>query len=159
MKNRNIVLLFLMFCFTLPAFAQNCGKHIFTAQPGDFPETYFPYTKRAVFVNNNAKFIIAREGDTYLRIGNEVNISENDMRSYNDVVDWQYEPCPGEVVYLTPKKTKCGTQYHKIEAGESLRGIAQKYAIQMKTLYKKNFKLAVPLNDLHPGDRICISCK
>lgn len=148
---------FLLFAAT--SYAQDCGKNIFTAKEGEYPETYYPYTRRVVLENNHAKFIIAKEGDTYLKIANEINLSENDLREYNDVADWKYEPCLNEVVYLTPKKTKCGTQYHKIVDGESMRGIAQKYGIQLKTLYKKNYKLGVPLHNLQPGDRICISCK
>ena len=138
--------------------AQICGNKIFTAKPGDFPESYYPYTKREVYVNNGVKFVLSHEGDTYEKIAEEVNLSENDIRKYNDVSDWQYEPCIGEVVYLTPKKNKCDTQFHKITEGESLRGISQKYAISLKVLYKKNAKLSVPLHDLRPGDRICISC-
>lgn len=131
----------------------------FSAKDGEYPETYFPYTKRPVYMNNKTKFIIAHEGDTYAAIAREMNIEEYDLRNYNDVVDWSYEPGIGEVVYLTHKQSKSKTLYHKIEEGETLRGISQKYAINMKSLYKKNVKLGVPLTDMKPGDRICISCK
>ena len=159
MKKRLLLIIVIIAVSTIVCDAQVCGNHIFTAKHGDFPESYFPYTKREVYVNNGVKFIIAHEGDTYEAIGQEVNISENDIRKFNDVTDWQYEPCIGEVVYLMAKKNKCQTQFHKIQDGESMRGISQRYAMSLKTLYKKNIKLGVPLHDLRPGDRICISCK
>ncbi len=159
MKKTLLLITVLTTIGTMLCDAQVCGNHIFTAKHGDFPESYFPYTKREVYVNNGVKFIIAHEGDTYEAIGQEVNISENDIRKFNDVTDWQYEPCSGEVVYLMAKKNKCATQFHKIQDGESLRGISQRYAMSLKTLYKKNIKLGVPLHNLHPGERICISCK
>lgn len=159
MKKRLLILVFILSAGTLFSEAQICGKHIFTATSGDFPRSYYPYTKRDVFENNGAKLILAHEGDTYEAIAAEINITENDIRKYNDVTDWKYEPCIGEVVYLTPKKNKCSTQFHKIESGESMRGISQKYGVTLKALYDKNIKHGVPLLDLRSGDVICISCK
>ena len=50
----------------------------------------------------------------------------------------------GDIVYLEKKKKKADKPYdkHVVQVGESMHDIAQKYGIQIKSLYKMNKKSA-----------------
>lgn len=140
----------------LPAPSAQIIQTIFTATKDDFRQIYYPYTNRPVYENNKTSFLIARSGDTFAKIAKEVKISEGNIRAYNDVFDETYEPIPGEVIYLEPKNTKSAVAYHTMKEGESFRFLAQKYAIQLKILLKRNGYAPAAFG---VGDKICISCK
>ncbi len=140
----------------LPAPSAQIIQTIFTATKDDFRQIYYPYTNRPVYENNKTSFLIAQSGDTYAKIAKEVKIGESNLRAYNDVFDESYEPISGEVIYLEPKNTKSTVAYHTMKEGESFRFLAQKYAIQLKTLLKRNGYAPAAFG---VGDKICISCK
>lgn len=131
------------------------NMNVFTAQPNEYKVSYFPYTKRDVYENNKIKFVIAKKGETYAKIAKEAQLMESDLRFYNDASD-DYEPIPGEVVYLQMKNTKSDVSYHKLEMADSFRYLSQKYAVQLKTLVKRN---KTPDGGFKVGSLICIDCK
>jgi Muramidase (flagellum-specific) len=131
------------------------SMNVFTAQPNEYKVSYFPYTKRDVYENNKIKFVIAKKGETYAKIAKDAQLMESDLRFYNDASD-DYEPIPGEVVYLQMKNTKSDVSYHKLEMADSFRYLSQKYAIQLKILTKKNQQ---PAEGFTVGSLICIDCK
>lgn len=131
------------------------NMNVFTAKPNEYKVSYFPYTKRDVYENNKIKFVIAKKGETYSRIAKEAQVMESDLRFYNDADD-DYEPVPGEVVYLQMKNTKSDVSYHKLELADSFRYLSQKYAVQLKTLVKRN---KTPDGGFTVGSLICIDCK
>ena len=131
------------------------NMNVFTAQPNEYKVSYFPYTKRDVYENNKIKFVIAKKGETYAKIAKEAQLMESDLRFYNDASD-DYEPVPGEVVYLQMKNTKSDVSYHKLEMADSFRYLSQKYAVQLKTLIKRN---KTPEGGFKVGSLICIDCK
>lgn len=131
------------------------NMNIFTAKPNEYKVSYFPYTKRDVYENNKIKFVIAKKGETYSRIAKETQLIESDLRYYNDADD-DYEPIEGEVVYLQQKNTKSEVSYHKLEMSDSFRYLSQKYAVQLKTLIKRN---KTPEGGFTVGSLICIDCK
>ena len=131
------------------------SMNIFTAKPNEYRVSYFPYTKRDVYENNKIKFIIAKKGETYAKIAKEAQLMESDLRTYNDVDD-DYEPIENEVVYLQQKNTKSEVSYHKLEMADSFRYLSQKYAVQLKTLIKRN---KTPDGGFKVGSLICIDCK
>ena len=131
------------------------NMNVFTAQPNEYKVSYFPYTKRDVYENNKIKFVIAKKGETYAKIAKDAQLMESDLRFYNDASD-DYEPVPGEVVYLQMKNTKSDVSYHKLEMADSFRYLSQKYAVQLKTLVKRN---KTPEGGFTVGLLICIDCK
>lgn len=131
------------------------SMNVFTAQPNEYKVSYFPYTKRDVYENNKIKFVIAKKGETYAKIAKDAQLMESDLRFYNDASD-DYEPIPGEVVYLQMKNTKSDVSYHKLEMADSFRYLSQKYAVQLKTLIKRN---KTPDGGFKVGSLICIDCK
>ena len=111
--------------------------------------------QRHISAFNGNYYVMARRGDTFRSIANDVDISYKKLAKYNerdkdDVLD------EGEVVWLMKKAKKAPKDYkgkqHVVRSGESMYSIAQLYGIRLKSLYK--------LNDLTPdymirvGDRL-----
>lgn len=133
-------------------------NHIFTIDPAKVPfrSAYYSYTDRPVYENNKTKFILAKAGDTYKDLAASMLLNEKELREYNDVYDDGEEPATDEVVYLEMKSTRSPVKYHKLETGDTYRYIAQKYAIQLKMLLKRN---GGTLGSYDVGDSVCIGCK
>ena len=94
---------------------------------------------RHIYTFNKNYYLYARRGDTFRTIAAEVDISYKkryNERDKNDILE------EGEVVWLHKKARKAPKSYkgklHRVQAGESMYSIAQKYGIRMKYLYKMN---------------------
>ncbi|MBR0166683.1 MAG: glucosaminidase domain-containing protein [Prevotella sp.] len=98
-------------------------------------------TMHAIKIFNKNYYLIARKGDTFRSIADEVGISYRKIAKYNerDKRD-QFEE--GEIIWLKKKQTKAPKDYkgrlHYVRPGESMYSIAQKYGIRLKNLYKMN---------------------
>ncbi|MBP5497598.1 MAG: glucosaminidase domain-containing protein [Bacteroidales bacterium] len=132
------------------------GLNVFVLDPYTVPykSAYYPYTSRPVYENNKTKFILARAGDTYQKLANALQLTEKNLRLYNDVYDGS-EPIEDEVIYLEQKSTKSTIPYHTLQEGDTYRYIAQRYGIQLKILIKRN---SGNINSYGVGDQICIGC-
>ena len=95
--------------------------------------------KHTVYYNNNIRCVIAEAGDTYGSIGDEFNVSEKRIRTYNDV-NSTVTLKAGDWVYIRPKKKKSAKkhEFHTIQAGESMHSISQYYGVKMESLYILN---------------------
>ncbi len=127
---------------------------VFTAKANQYPKVKYPFTEREVFENNRVYFVIATEGDTYASIAKDVQDSEKNIRRYNDILDKNREAIVGEVVYIGMKAKMGKEKKHEVEAGETLLYIAQKYAVQLNSIFKYN-----NLNEnavIHPNDIIIL---
>ena len=132
------------------------GLNVFVLDPYSIPykSAYYPYTSRPVYENNKTKFILARPGDTYQKLAAALQLTEKNLRLYNDVYDGS-EPIEDEVIYLEMKSTKSSVPYHTLQEGDTYRYIAQRYGIQLKILIKRN---SGNINSYGLGDQICIGC-
>lgn len=132
------------------------GLNVFVLDPYAIPykSAYYPYTSRPVYENNKTKFILARPGDTYQKLAAALQLTEKNLRLYNDVYDGS-EPIEDEVIYLEMKSTKSSVPYHTLQEGDTYRYIAQRYGIQLKILIKRN---SGNINSYGVGDKICIGC-
>lgn len=132
------------------------GLNVFVLDPYSVPykSAYYPYTSRPVYENNKTKFLLARPGDTYQKLAAALQMTEKNLRAYNDVYDGS-EPIEDEVIYLEMKSTKSTIPYHTLQEGDTYRYIAQKYGIQLKILIKRN---SGNINSYGLGDQICIGC-
>ena len=92
-------------------------------------------------IYNKNYYIIARAGDTFKGIGEEIDISYRKIAKYNER-DKNDVLHAGEIIYLKKKQKKADKAYknrpHIVKAGESMYSIAQRYGIRLKSLYKKN---------------------
>lgn len=96
-----------------------------------------------VFLANGLLYIIARQGDTFDRLADEFDISARKIRKYNDLYKG-YTLQEGDIIYLEKKNRKAKKPYkiHRVEVGESMYSIAQRYGIRLERLYKMNDKAA-----------------
>ncbi|MDX1284126.1 MAG: LysM peptidoglycan-binding domain-containing protein, partial [Draconibacterium sp.] len=101
--------------------------------------TLNPYNSHEVVKINRVKSVVARSGDTYEIIAQELGLSDWELYKFNDQLAG-YRPVPNEVVYIQPKKnkTKKDRTNHRVQQGESMHYISQMYGIKLKPLYKRN---------------------
>lgn len=94
---------------------------------------------RKTYRTNYIRVIIATEGDTYASLAEELDISEKDLRKFNEA-KLDMEPQEGDFVYLAQKRKKAtfSTQVHIVREGESLYSISQQYGIRVSSLYEIN---------------------
>ena len=98
---------------------------------------------------NKNYYVVARRGDTFRSIADEVDLPYRALAHYNerDKNDTLEE---GEIVWLKKKRSKAPKDYkgrlHYVKAGESMYSIAQKYGIRLEKLYR--------MNDLAPDYQI-----
>ena len=109
----------------------------------------------AIKIYNKNYYIIARQGDTFRLIGDEIGISYRKIARYNERS--KDDPIkPGEIIWLKKKQKKAPKEYkdlrHYVRRGESMYDIAQKYGIRLKSLYKMNH--LSPDYDLRVGDEL-----
>ena len=95
----------------------------------------------SIKVFNKNYYLIARRGDTFKSIADEIGISYRKIAKYNER-DKHDRLEEGEIIWLKKKQTKAPKDYkgrlHYVKAGESMYSIAQKYGIRLKNLYKMN---------------------
>lgn len=100
-----------------------------------------PIRPHETYLANKLLYIIAREGDTFEQIAEEFDISKRKLIKYNDLYKG-YTLREGDIVYLQKKNRKAlkPNILHKVEAGESMHSVSQRYGMRLKTLYKLNDK-------------------
>lgn len=94
---------------------------------------------REMYSQNGVAFIYAAQGDTYRSIAKANNLFLKELLMFNDLRE--EEPlAPGTVVYLQKKKNMApvGLDRHVVEDSQSLRDIAQRFAIKMEKLCQLN---------------------
>lgn len=94
---------------------------------------------REVFTKNGVPFVYSVEGDTYESLAGSYDLFVRELMRFNDI-STDETLYPGTVVYLQKKKKQAvkGLEKHVIEAGETMRSIAQRYGIRLDALYKLN---------------------
>lgn len=88
-----------------------------------------------VYNNNGSEFIVAKEGDTYIKLAGITGVSEKKLRKFNDNVN-TIQPKAGEQVYIKSKANKAanGILIHIVKAGDTMHSISQTYGIKLKKL-------------------------
>ena len=109
---------------------------VFTADQ-DYPVVASPFTYRKVFTTNNTYFVVAESGDTYEKIAADVQVSAANLRRFNDAGK-DGQPVEKEIVYIESKAKHNDAKVHVVERGETLRYIAQRYAVQLSYIFKYN---------------------
>ena len=96
--------------------------------------------KRFIYENNGVRFVYAKEGETPEQLAKEFDIKFADFCTYNllrrpDEMVFH----SGDVVYLSRlKNSNWKAKKHTVEAGETVRDIALRYAVKPDKILKKN---------------------
>ena len=96
---------------------------------------------REVHEFNKNYYVIARAGDTFQSIADDMDMSRRTLARYNEL-DKDATLEEGDYVWLKKKRRNAPKEYknrpHRVIAGESMYTISQKYGIRMKNLYNMN---------------------
>ncbi|MFN2395932.1 MAG: glucosaminidase domain-containing protein [Bacteroidales bacterium] len=104
---------------------------------GDQLNRQDPDQEREIHENNRVNYIYARQGDTAESIAEEFGMWPREIYRYNDM-ESSGGLKVGQMVYLQPKRRRSSEQYHFVKSGETMYDISQKYAVRLKSLYKRN---------------------
>ncbi len=98
---------------------------------------------RKVMENHGLSYVYAIDNDSFELIANVLKMKVKDLIKYNEVPE-SFPLQKGDIVYIEKKKKKADKPNydHVVQIGESMHSIAQKYGIQIKSLYKINKKKA-----------------
>ncbi len=127
-----------------------------TVDPDNYSTTINAHKGYNVHRNNKVFFVVAKRDDTIEKIGEFFMISPRTLRSYNDLgrKDIITE---GEKVYIARKAnrwSKDDTTIHTVQSSETIRSIAQDYAITTRALCKLN--KITPKKRLKVGQKLSI---
>ena len=111
-----------------------------------------------IVIYNNNYYLVARDGDTFQSIGEEVGISARHLARVNERSTGEVLH-QGDYVYFKKKSTSAEEQYaghpHIVKSGESMYGIAQMYGMRLSSLYDIN-NLSPDTYNIRVGDRLNI---
>jgi LysM repeat protein len=100
-----------------------------------------------IITNNKSRLIFAMEGDIPGDISERYGVPVRKIVKYNEGIDDSEQKLTrGEYVYLEKKKSRLtsGKKTHRVEPGETMYSIAQRYGIQLTKLTVRN--------RLYPGE-------
>ncbi|MCC8094736.1 MAG: glucosaminidase domain-containing protein [Tannerellaceae bacterium] len=97
--------------------------------------------QRTIYKTHGLLYVYAEANDTFEEIAAGTGFKAKDLKKFNEVPG-DFPLQKGDIVYLQKKKVKADKPHydHVVQIGESMHSIAQKYGIQMKSLYKINKK-------------------
>ncbi len=100
-----------------------------------------PVSKYTVYKTYGLLYVYAKDGDSFEQIAANVGFSAKELKKYNEVPE-NFPLQKGDIVYLQKKKKRADkpNYNHVVQIGESMHSIAQKYGIQIKSLYRMNRK-------------------
>ncbi|MDO4756218.1 MAG: glucosaminidase domain-containing protein [Parabacteroides sp.] len=100
-----------------------------------------PKMQYKVYRTHDLLYVYSNGNDSFEEIAFSLGFKVKDLKKYNEVPE-DFPLQKGDIVYLEKKKKKADKPYydHVVQMGESMHSIAQKYGIQIKSLYKLNKK-------------------
>ena len=101
------------------------------------PEVSVSLSRTIKVSDNNIKFILAKEGDTFESVAREMEVMPWQIWKYNDLSK-SSSLSSGQMLYLQPKRSLGQKKWHVVQEGETMRDISQKHGVKMSKIYKKN---------------------
>lgn len=107
--------------------------------PNAFRVTVNSHKGYGIYRSNHTFYVVAKEGDTYQKIGEVFHISARTLEKFNDVAKGT-QLHKGDIVYIERKKTQWlgNVMQHKVVREENLYSLSQSYGIRLKSLMKLN---------------------
>ena len=108
--------------------------------PDNYRVTINAYKGYNVYMTNGVHYVLAKEGDTFEKIGRTFRLSAKNLRKFNDITDRKAQPALGEVIYIARKKTRWTgkEQIHTCRRGETVFAVGQLYGIRSRSIQKMN---------------------
>lgn len=94
-----------------------------------------------VYRTHGLLYVYAQDNDSFEQIADALGFKAKQLISFNEVpADFPLQK--DDIVYLEKKKKKADKPYyeHVVQVGESMHTIAQRYGLQIRSLYKMNKK-------------------
>ncbi len=115
----------------------------YTEKEPDIPPAEILESYQINVSKNYVKFVVAKKGDTFSSIAKQIEVSEKRLLKYNEL-ERVPELKGGERLYIQPKRRKAHRDFktYTVQEGDSMYAIAQKFAIKLKYLYKRNKEIA-----------------
>ncbi len=112
--------------------------------PDDTPLVDVKLNSHQLYSNNGVVCIKANGSETWDSLAKEFALSKKKLLQFNEAVE-SVDINAGDFIYLQKKQSKAAKEYgkgywHHVRQGESMYSIAQLYAMNLKKLYKLNFK-------------------
>ena len=88
---------------------------------------------------NGIKYIEVGPNESLETIALKTEVKMKKLLKYNDL-SWDAKVTEGQRLYTQPKRKKAAREfrYHKVEAGEDMHSISQKFGIRLEYLYERN---------------------
>ena len=101
----------------------------------------YPTVKYTIYRTYGLLYVYAKENDSFDQIAQNLDFPVKDLKKFNEVPE-DFPLQKGDIVYIEKKKKKADKPNydHVVQVGESMHSIAQKYGIQIKSLYKMTKK-------------------
>ena len=101
----------------------------------------YPTVNYTIYRTYGLLYVYAKENDSFDQIAQNLDFPVKDLKKFNEVPE-DFPLQKGDIVYIEKKKKKADKPNydHVVQVGESMHSIAQKYGIQIKSLYKMNKK-------------------
>lgn len=94
-----------------------------------------------VYKCNDVYYVVAKKGDTFKSIGEDMGISYRKLARYNER-NRKATLEEGERIYLKKKRLRAAKEYkrqpHVVQPGESIYSISQLYGMRMSSIYELN---------------------
>jgi len=107
------------------------------AVAGIYRKNRIEVNDRTIKLQNNIKYTVVGEDDSFYKIANEMNMGLWQLYKYNDMEKGDVLE-HGQILYLQPKRGKGTEETHIFKKGDSMWQISQMYGIRLKKLYKRN---------------------
>lgn len=90
-------------------------------------------------LRNGLRTIVVGEGDTYESVTKDLGLKDWELYTYNDLSKG-VQPRQTEILYIEPKYKKADRKHkqHAVEDGDTMHYIAQRYALKLKPLLRRN---------------------
>ncbi|MBN1597352.1 MAG: glucosaminidase domain-containing protein [Bacteroidales bacterium] len=94
---------------------------------------------RKVMYNNRVKYVLARKGDSFTSLAEEMYLFNWQLPKYNDINDVT-NLTDGQKIYIQPKRNKAetGKNIHIANEGETIMELSQMYAVKAEKLAARN---------------------
>lgn len=118
--------------------------------------TKFPISPEIIMHDNHVLYVTAQKGDSYYKIAKRYKITLRQLHKYNEQFPNKDFLEDGSIIYLGPRRNH--SRAHKfviLEQVMTLREVAQKEAVKLKPMMRKN-QNSSPDEQLPKGEKIIL---